>query len=262
MSLLLDPRVRSVPWRDLVALRPRDRVRELLLPLPWLLLSLLAARYGLLPLALFGSFYFYLTGLRLVHDAFHRNLGLPPWVNDGVQVALSVLMLGSMHAVRVTHLEHHRDCLGPEDTEGATARRGAAEALLSGLLFPLRLHAAALRLAAHRQLRWIVAELVLNVIAIPAALASGSRMLRYHVLAMAVGQVLTGFFAVWTVHHDCDRWDQLARTLRNRFKSALAFGMFYHLEHHLYPRVPTCHLPMLARRLDQAAPELARRQVY
>jgi hypothetical protein len=82
-----------------------------------------------------------------------------------------------------------------------------------------------------------VAELVLNVIAIPAALASGSRMLRYHVLAMAVGQVLTGFFAVWTVHHDCDRWDQLARTLRNRFKSALAFGMFYH-------------------------PELARRQVY
>jgi fatty acid desaturase len=184
MSLLLDPRVRSVPWRDLVALRPRDRVRELLLPLPWLLLSLLAARYGLLPLALFGSFYFYLTGLRLVHDAFHRNLGLPPWANDGVQVAFSVLMLGSMHAVRVTHLEHHRDCLGPEDTEGATARRGAAEALLSGLLFPLRLHAAALRLAAHRQLRWIVAELVLN-----------------------------------------------------RFKSALAFGMFYH-------------------------PELARRQVY
>jgi fatty acid desaturase len=179
-----------------------------------------------------------------------------------VQLVLSVLMLGSMHAVRVTHLEHHRDCLGPEDTEGATARRGAAGALLSGVLFPLKLHAAALRLAAPRQRRWIAGELVLNVISIPAAFASGSRMLRYHVLAMAVGQTLTGFFAVWTVHHDCDRWHQLARTLRNRFKSALAFGMFYHLEHHLYPRVPTCHLPTLARRLDRSAPDLARRQVY
>jgi fatty acid desaturase len=262
MTLLLDPRVRSVRWRDLVTLRPAERVRELLLPLSWLLLGLLAARDGLFPLALFGSFYFYLTGLRLVHDAFHCNLGLPRWANDGVQLVLSVLMLGSMHAVRVTHLEHHRDCLGPSDTEGATARRGAAGALLSGVLFPLKLHAAALRLAAPRQLRWIVGELALSAIAISAAFASGSGMLRYHVLAMAVGQTLTGFFAVWTVHHDCDRWHQLARTLRNRFKSALAFGMFYHLEHHLYPRVPTCHLPTLARRLDQMAPDLAHRQVY
>ena len=39
MSVLLDPRVRSVPWRDLVALRARERARELLLPLPWLLLG-------------------------------------------------------------------------------------------------------------------------------------------------------------------------------------------------------------------------------
>lgn len=35
-----------------------------------------------------------------------------------------------------------------------------------------------------------------------------------------------------------------------------AFHMFFHVEHHLYPRVPTCHLPRLAARLDRAAPEL------
>ncbi len=80
-----------------------------------------------------------------------------------MQLVLSVLMLGSMRTVRVTHLEHHRACLGPEDTEGATARR-AAGALLSGVLFPLKLHAAAQRVAAPRQLRWIVGEPVLNVI--------------------------------------------------------------------------------------------------
>jgi fatty acid desaturase len=37
--------------------------------------------------------------------------------------------------------------------------------------------------------------------------------------------------------------------------------MFLHVEHHLYPQVPTCHLPTLARRLDAAAPELARTMV-
>jgi fatty acid desaturase len=55
---------------------------------------------------------------------------------------------------------------------------------------------------------------------------------------------------------------EIARTLRNRLKSAVAFDMFFHVEQHLFPRVPTCRLPELARRLDQVAPELGRKQVY
>jgi fatty acid desaturase len=171
-------------------------------------------------------------------------------------------MLGSMHAVRLTHQQHHRDCLGANDVEGAAARRTAAAALLWGVLFPFQLHAAALRLARPRQLRWILVELALNGGWIGAILVSGSRVLSYHLAAMAVGQALSGFFAVWTVHHDCDRWQQIARTLRHRLKSAATFDMFYHLEHHLHPRVPTCHLPSLAERLDRSVPELARKQVF
>jgi fatty acid desaturase len=38
--------------------------------------------------------------------------------------------------------------------------------------------------------------------------------------------------------------------------------MFFHVEHHLFPAVPTCHLPQLARRLDEAAPELTRLRVF
>jgi hypothetical protein len=91
-----------VPWRDLVTLRPGERMRELLLPLPCLLLALLAAPYALWVLALAGSLYFFLTGLRLVHDVFHGNLGLRAWGNDVVLLVLSILMLGSMHAVRLT----------------------------------------------------------------------------------------------------------------------------------------------------------------
>jgi fatty acid desaturase len=38
--------------------------------------------------------------------------------------------------------------------------------------------------------------------------------------------------------------------------------MFFHVEHHLFPRVPTCRLRELARRLDAVAPDLARKRVY
>jgi fatty acid desaturase len=230
--------------------------------LPWLALALLAAHHGAWLLALLGSFYFFLAGLRLVHDVFHDNLGLPPWANDMLLLSLSGLMLGSMHAVRLTHLQHHRDCLGPDDVEGSTARRSAAGAMLWGIVFPVQLHRAALRLARPRQARWIIAELGLSGGVALTAVALPYRVLAWHVAAMAVGQMLTGFFAVWTVHHDCDRWQQIARTLRHPLKSAVVFDMFYHLEHHLYPRVPTCRLPRLAERLDRTVPDLARKAVF
>ena len=43
-----------------------------------------------------------------------------------------------------------------------------------------------------------------------------------------------------------------ARTIRNRLRNAVTFSMFFHVEHHLFPQVPTAHLPRLARRLDGA----------
>jgi fatty acid desaturase len=92
-NLLVDARVRAVPWRDLVFLRPAERLRELLLPVPWLVVALLAANRSLWILALLASFYFFLAGLRLVHDTFHGNLGLRAWANDAVLLVLSALML-------------------------------------------------------------------------------------------------------------------------------------------------------------------------
>ncbi len=53
-----------------------------------------------------------------------------------------------------------------------------------------------------------------------------------------------------------------SRTLLHPLKSAVVFDMFHHLEHHLYPRVPTCRLPRLAERLDRTVPDLARKEVF
>ena len=85
--------------------------------------------------------------------------------------------------------------------------------------------------------------------------------LRYHVIAMGVAQCLTAFFAVWTVHHDSEDAPYPARTQRGPLRNFITYHMFLHVEHHLFPQVPTCHLPALARRLDRVMPELSLRQV-
>lgn len=241
-----------VEWRDLVALRPLEVARELLLPLPWLAASLFFAEIRFYPVAVICSFVFFLTGLRIVHGACHYALGLPRRVNEWVLFAFSPLMLGSMHAVQWNHLRHHRYCLAEHDVEAMGARRSAWGAILLGPRFPLFLHRAALTGARVRQRRWIWAELTTNLAPVVIAAIWPCRASAYHLAVMAIGQCLTAFFAVWTVHHDCVTAYPAARTIRNSLRNAVTFNMFFHVEHHLFPRVPTPHLPALARRLDQA----------
>ena len=79
-------------------------------------------------------------------------------------------------------------------------------------------------------------------------------------IMMEIGECFTGFFAVWTVHHDCDE-AHIARTQRGWLRNFVSYNMFYHLEHHLFPNVPTCHLPELAKRLDQIEPQARTKMV-
>jgi len=257
-----DERLKCLKWRDLVSLSPTEIIAELALSLPWLLLSLGLANRHIYPAALVMSFVFFLAGLRQVHNAFHYALGVSRRLCDVVMFALSVLMLGSMHAVQLNHLAHHTHCLSENDVEGNSARGSAWQAILAGPSFPLRLHQHAVRTARGASRRWIIAELLVNAAVILSVFVFlHISTLRYHYVAMAIGQCLTSFFAVWTVHHDGSRNPHSARTLRGQVKNALTFNMFFHLEHHLFPAVPTCHLPQLAERLDQTAPELRQIQV-
>jgi len=146
--------------------------------------------------------------------------------------------------------------------EGASARMSAWKAIAVGPLFPIRLHINALKKARGASFGWIVAELITTAAVIATAIFVPSVWLRYHVAAMSVGQCLTSFFAVWTVHHDCESGTPLARTLRGLLKNSATYNMFFHVEHHLFPAVPTCHLPQLAERLDRTAPELTRLKVF
>ena len=259
---LADPRLRVVAWRDLVPLNSWERLWELILPLPWLAASVGAYQIGWWWLGAPLTFFFFLTGLRLSHNAQHNCLGIGRGVHDLVLFMLSVLMLSSMHAVQVTHLHHHRHCLDKHDVEASHVHLPWWKALFIGPAFPLRLHANAWRLARAGKRAWIAAELLAMAIIIGAAAAlPGARGLRWHLLAVGVGECFTGFFAVWIVHRGCDAHRQIARTQRGWLKNLISYSMFYHLEHHLFPAVPTCHLDRLAQRLDRAAPEYRARQV-
>jgi fatty acid desaturase len=258
-----DPRLRAVGWRDLVSVTPLETLREPVLPATWLAASLLTAAFGHLIIALGFSFMFFLTGLRLIHNAFHSALGLSRRATDVVLWIMSLVMLGSMHAVQFNHLRHHRLALSEGDVEGRHADMPAWRALLFGPAFPILLHVTALRDGNWKLRATVLGELLLSAVWIALVFwGFDSSALRYHVSAMLLGQCLTAFFAVWTVHHHCDRTHYIARTLRNKFKNGITFNMFLHIEHHLFPRVPTCHLPELSRRIDRVAPELKSKIVF
>jgi fatty acid desaturase len=251
----------QIPWRDLVPLRPLEKTWELTLPLPWLVASLYLYHGHWPLLAGIASFFFFLTGLRLSHNCQHYALGIPKIAHDLVLAGLSLLMLTSMHAVQVTHLHHHRHCLDDEDIEAGHAGYPWWRVLLTGPWFPIHLHLAALRLGNREKRLWIAAELIAIVLWFVAILLLPIACLHWHLAAVAVGECFTGFFAVWIVHHGCDH-HTIARTQRGWLKNVVSYAMFYHLEHHLFPAVPTSHLPELARRLDQKIPNRNQKMVF
>lgn len=263
-----DPRLPGVRWRDLVELSSAERAWELLLPLPWLALSLISYSNGWIAPGMSASFFFFLTGLRLSHNCQHCCLGIGRRGHDAVMFILSCLMLASMHAVQVTHLHHHRHCLHDDDIEAGHVGLPWWRVLFGGPKFVIQLHREAWRMAPRSKRVWIGAELIaaglfaLGIVAV--AVIRGRAVpngLCWHIGAMAVGECMTAFFAVWIVHRGCDAEHSIARTQRGWLKNVVSYSMFYHLEHHLFPAVPTCHLDRLAERLDEAAPEAKEKQV-
>lgn len=264
--------LKLVKWHDLVAVTRWQAFVEVTLSLPWIALMVVCfwltqavSPWWVLG-ALFASFYVFLTGLRQAHNAYHVSVGISRRGCDWLLYFLSWVMTGSMHVVRLNHLHHHRHSLMEEDVEGFTARLKWWQALLVGPYFPYRLHMFALRTADRTQMRHILFELGLNVVwtafVAYAALVWGQWWLALMLVTMWSAQSMTGFFAVWTVHHGCDARLHVARTQRGRLKNLISYQMFHHLEHHLFPAVPTCHWHKLGERIDAALPEARHKIVY
>ncbi|MCP2040354.1 fatty acid desaturase [Neisseria sp. HSC-16F19] len=251
----------EIEWRDLLTLSRRQVALNLALSWPWLAGSWWLAAKGHYLWALPLSFFFYLCALRQAHDAYHRSLGVGRFGTEVMLYALSSTMLCSTHAIRYTHLQHHRDPLGASDVEGNWARLAAWQALLWGPLFSIRTQWQGLRHGdgdTRRRSRhdvWIMAAVWLAAVLWP------HPVLVYHVLTMLAANAVVGFFAVWSVHRGCDPAGVFARTERRAWLNFATAHLLYHVEHHLFARVPANHLPELARRLDKQAPQWAAKRV-
>jgi len=245
-------------WQDLVKYKSWEVLKEISLPIPWFVLEMWAGANQHYELMLYAAAYFFLTCLRVSHNAFHYCLGLSRATTDVVMLLLSVFMTTSMRATQYTHMQHHRHCLEENDVEGYIAKLGFWNMLLQAPLFTIKLHKEALSRSSkenRKQGFWIKFGIALNIIwMLVVWLWLDIDTLKTHTVLMLLSHAVSPIFTVWSVHHDCEddcsNFD--SRTLRSSWMSPLAYNMFFHLEHHTYPAIPTCHLPALAERLDRA----------
>jgi beta-carotene hydroxylase len=198
-----------------------------------------------------GGYTFYSYG-STSHDLVHGNLGLPRWLNHTLLALVELLGLRSGHAYRAAHLHHHKRFPHPDDIEGAGAHRSWYGALLLGPLSQPRIWWWALRHARHDR-AWIMVEGLgcVTFLAMAVCVCSMTPIPLVY-LVLVVGGSWT--FPVITPYlpHNPKGPDELTRT--RRFRGKVAEVLFrqhlYHLEHHLYPKVPHHHWATLAQRLD------------
>jgi beta-carotene hydroxylase len=232
-----------------------QRLRALARPLLGVAAYGLAAHAGCWWLTPFVVFLVFVAVVTVTHDVVHGALGLTRRQTEYALFALGALLLESGHAYRATHLRHHRVFPGPDDPEGDPARQTLPGAIVWAPLFLPRLWCWAWTRSkpGGGQRRWLAAEAAW-AFAVPIAglwlLPRTPALLVYAALAV-VGSRVYPLLRVHLPHRHYGA-TPLTRThtLRGRLIPALFLELTYHLEHHLYPEVPSHQLPELSRRLD------------
>lgn len=237
---------------DLLTTTPYRRCVVLLRPFACTALYALFAGLGWWPAAVLAVMLLFIAIVASAHDLVHRALGLSPWCNDFMLSLIGMLVLESGHAYRATHLQHHRRFPHDDDPEGDPAHGSFRRALLQGPTFLIRLWGWAWRRAPGER-GWLLLEAGWCLAFCLAAGALWPRTpapLVYAALAIAGSWV----YPVATVYlpHNAHGENALSQTytLRGRIVPRLFLELTYHLEHHLYPAVPSHHYAELARRLE------------
>ncbi|WP_164659363.1 fatty acid desaturase [Tropicibacter sp. Alg240-R139] len=256
-----DARIKETPpkgvnWSDLNPASSGQTLIELTLPLPWLALSWWLYASAFWPLGAIGSFMYFLCALRLNHEAIHGNLGLSRRWDILILHILSGAMCGCNCSVAWSHMQHHRHAMGPKDHEGKCGEMRALEVLFYGPRFPVDLARAAWTNGGPKWRRRLIIDGSVVALVVLAVLTSGLTFLLLHLAAMAVAQCMAAFFAVWITHQGTARSGLAGRSQRGLL-ARVAYLMFYHREHHLFPKVPVSRLPELAKRLDSQVPGYA-----
>ncbi len=243
----------SALGRDLLVTTPRQRRWALARPFVLLAVYAILCGYGLFWLTPLVVFFIFVAIVTVTHDVVHGSLGLS---RRGTDIALFVfggILLASGHSYRISHLQHHRVFPGDDDPEGDPARMTIGGAVRHGAVFLPRLWIWAHRRASVTDRRWMRAEAlwVLCVLVAGILLFSMTPAILLYAGLVVMGAWVFPLLTVHLPHRDYgDTPLTQTHTLRGRIIPAVFLELTYHLEHHLYPQVPSHHLRALSDRLE------------
>ncbi|MCY1020442.1 fatty acid desaturase family protein [Pyxidicoccus sp. MSG2] len=205
-----------------------------------------------------------LHGISLfTHEAVHGSLSRQRWLNrlGGMLCALPVLQ--NFAAYKVLHLRHHVDLGGGRDPDhygNYTGRRWLELSMHVGRLllgYPAYITMIPIlgwRHGTPSERRWIEVEVALLAVvaALAVAFVPGTVLLHAWVVPMLVINTLVNIrgMSQHTFLPESNHPVRGSRTiLSNPVTRFFMCNENYHLEHHLYPRVPWYNLPELHRTL-------------
>jgi beta-carotene hydroxylase len=240
---------------DLLVTGRRRRWFALGRPFVGVLLFVLAVRFELwwaTPTIVFLIFIAVVTG---THDVVHSAVGLGRRQTEWALFLLGAVLFESGHAYRCSHLQHHHVFPGPDDPEGDPARMTLWGAVRYGpVMLPVLWWWAFRRNASRPEQRgWLLLEALWPVVfAVLSTLAFRQTLALTLYLVLAVtGSWVYPLLTVYLPHHGYGPTPLTqTRTLRGWLIPHLFLELTYHLEHHLYPSVPSHQLPALSRRLE------------
>lgn len=211
----------------------------------------------------------------LSHEGHHHLLFRNRALNHGANLALCVPLLHSPTAYRVLHELHHRHLGGPGDPDEYRNYTGSARLrwalqwirLTMGTLvyMPLIPVVAWRRAQADDRHRIAIEYAAMSVawIAVFATFPIGVLLQVWLVPGVVVGYISA--VRALAQHALTDSHDQLlaSRSVQsNAMVSFLLLNENYHLEHHLFPEIPSYNLPRLRARLRSRLPYTVEAKSY
>lgn len=255
---------RSGPHRDLpgfdvlgaglLQVSAWQRLKSIFRPILCVVLYALFARRGWwIPALASLAGLMFITYVSTSHDLVHRTLGFTRNANEWLLAAVELLVLRSGHAFRITHLHHHRKFPAADDIEGASAGMPLWRALLEGVGQQPRLFRWAWRQARRDEKAWLAFEGAGCVVLFAASCVAlrWSAIPFIYAATVTVSSWLYPVATVWIPHrHEGKDVFGQTHAVRGRFVPMLLLQHTYHLEHHLYPSVPSFNWRKLAERLE------------
>ncbi|MFC6998971.1 fatty acid desaturase [Rufibacter roseus] len=224
---------------------------------PWVLLALylVLALNQIWWLAIPVAFGTCLAAFVQLHDSIHQSLGLTKKSHSLLVTLSALLLLKSGHALKVTHLRHHGQCLSDDDPEGEPAKWTLKEIFLNGPYHIFMLRFASLRIAPatkNKQLFETGITLLLLISFVVLFLLTGSVV---GLVYWGVAFVLSALMPLWASyipHKMASRNPaRLAGVKAAQFWTPIISSFAFHHLHHTYPKVPTALLPKAANELPE-----------